>query len=862
VVPGRRRWRMMWQIGNGVAAACVAAAVLVLCAAGFAGVPAIGRALDPGRGAWASAAGGELPKPAVLNAAGLTGPALVSFDPHGIATVQAGRLADAMLALGYLHARLRLTQMDLQRRVAEGRLSQIVGAGALPSDRFELRLGLLRTARREWAALPRNGTEARLLTAYARGVNDYLAQLRSSGQWPAAFSLAGVYPARWTPVDSLAVQGYLAQEIDYTTSPLDYAVLAGSLGLGRTMRWFPVLPAGPGQPFDRGPYRAGRLAPPGAAVASRRATASGSPAVAPSAAVVRSAQAALALSRNLPRGQAARQPLGGAWAVNGPKVRGGGSMLAGTAALPGLFPSGWFQAAVTAPGYDVTGVSLPGLPGIFIGHNKRIAWTLTDAQSQSALYYVERTSRGRAGDYFWHGQWRPMRRLRYAIPVRGGATRQLTVDLTAHGPLLTGAGTAGPAISVDWMGAGGSPDVAVLAGIGAAGNFTQFHAALASWRSPSLTFVYADRGGNIGALTAGSFPIVRAGAPWMPLTGTGAGDVAGLVPYDALPLSYNPAAHVVAAGGQRPVTAAYPYYLGTSANDLDAADRAGADMTVLRRRARLQPASVVPLQTSPGSELAARLLPRLLAAVRHAHLTSAERSAASLLRHWNHQLAPASAAAAIWSVFWPDYLTATFGPWWRAAGVPVLADPAGLGVSPSQAGLAGALEHWTLADPSNPVFRPPGVKAGTTATTALRAAFGAAVAQLTAELHGPPPGWRLDALAAAPVVSAAQVPVLGYGSRAATGPWLVPATAAGAPGLASAAALATSAGAPGWRMIVQLTPGHGGVMAEGIYPGGQSDNPASLWHDNLTARWQAGGYLLMPPAGSAVAGPMRWEFLP
>jgi acyl-homoserine lactone acylase PvdQ len=63
-------------------------------------------------------------------------------------------------------------------------------------------------------------------------------------------------------------------------------------------------------------------------------------------------------------------------------------------------------------------------------------------------------------------------------------------------------------------------------------------------------------------------------------------------------------------------------------------------------------------------------------------------------------------------------------------------------------------------------------------------------------------------------------------------------------------------------MIVQLTPGRGGVMAEGIYPGGQSDNPASLWHDNLTARWQAGGYLLMPPAGSAVAGPTRWEFLP
>ena len=95
-----------------------------------------------------------------------------------------------------------------------------------------------------------------MLTSYAKGVNDYLAQLRANGQWPAEFSLAGVYPARWTPVDSLAIQGYLAQELDYTTSPLDYAVLAGSLGIGRTMRWFPVQAAGPGHPFDPGPYQA------------------------------------------------------------------------------------------------------------------------------------------------------------------------------------------------------------------------------------------------------------------------------------------------------------------------------------------------------------------------------------------------------------------------------------------------------------------------------------------------------------------------------------------------------------------------------------------------------------------------------
>ena len=885
MVPRHRRWRLIRQISNGVAAACVAAAVLGLCAVGFDGVPAIGRALDPGHGAWAAAADAQLPKPEVLAAPGLTGPTLVSFDAHGIATVEAGHLTDAMVALGYLHARFRLTQMDLQRRVAEGRLSQLVGARGLASDEFELRLGLLRTAGREWAAMPKNSLGARLLIAYARGVDDYLAGLRSSGKWPTEFSLAGVYPARWTPVDSLAIQGYLAQQLDYTTSPLDYAVLASSLGIERTMRWLPVQPAGPQHPFDIGPYRSRRLAPAaaasvtahqgggrGAVRVSAGVSASRGPVSLPSAAVVRSAAAALAVTSQTPVGQAAFPPIGSAWAVNGAKVRGGGSMLAGTAGLPGFFPSGWFQVAITAPGFDVTGVSLPGVPAIMVGHNKHIAWTLTSAQSQSALFYVEKTSHAHPGDYLWRGQWRPMRRVRYTIPVRGGPSRKLTAEFTRHGPLVTEPGPAGLAMSVEWTGSGGSPDVAVLAGVGEAVNFTQFHVALGSWHSPAATFIYADRGGNIGAVTAGDFPVVAHGTPWLPLSGTGSEDVTGLIPYAALPLSYNPSGHVVAAAGQQPVSAAYPYYVGTSANDLDAGDSAGAAYTVLGRRSQMSPDGVVALQTSPVSELAAKVVPRLLAALRHARLSAAERQAVSVLGGWNHQMAPASAAAAIWSAFWPEYLSATFGPWWRAARVPVAADPAGLSISAAQTGLAQALVHWTLADQSNPAFAPPGAH-GRTAASVMRIAFGAAVAELTAQFRGGPAGWRLDGPGARSFVSSAQLPLLGYGARAvAASSWLADQQVAGSalpasvstvggasPGVGAAS---PSVGGPGWRMIVRLSAGRRGIMAEGIYPGGQSDNPASAWHDNLTARWQNGGYLLLPSAGTPVTGSMRWEFVP
>ena len=112
------------------------------------------------------------------------------------------------------------------------------GRSDLASDEFELRLGLLRTAQNEWART--TGAARAALLAYAQGVNDDIAEVRASGDWPALFTLTGQYPRAWTPVDSLVVQGVLTQELDYTTGPLDYALLGKSLGAARTADWFPV----------------------------------------------------------------------------------------------------------------------------------------------------------------------------------------------------------------------------------------------------------------------------------------------------------------------------------------------------------------------------------------------------------------------------------------------------------------------------------------------------------------------------------------------------------------------------------------------------------------------------------------------
>lgn len=868
-MPNHPLWRLVRQFGNVIAATCAVLAVIFVCAAGYGGVPALGRVLDPGHGAWTSAAGGKLPASRTLRLPGIAGGATVSFDRNGIAAINAASEGDAMIALGYLHASFRLTEMDLERRLAEGTLAQLAGPSQLASDEFELRLGLLRTAQREWAEMPKNGIEAHLLESYSAGVNDYLVQLRKTRQWPAIYSLAGVYPSDWTPVDSLAVQGDMAQELDYTTTPLDYALLTRSLGLARTMRWFPVLPVTKQHPYDPGPYRARRIAlltttmttaalrassqPVRSAAVAAAVGAAGSASVVPSAGVARASAAILAQTTALPAGQIHGYPDSNAWAANGPKVSGGGSMLAGDPHLPQTLPSVWFEVAISAPGYYVSGVSLPGLPGVLLGHNRHIAWSLTDTQNQATMFYVEKTSPAHPGQYFWRGKWRAMRHVSYTIDVRDGTAAHLTVDETVHGPVMT---HAGQTVSADWMGNVPSPDVAVLQQISVAHDFSQFRAALAGWRAPALNFVYADNRGNIGAISAGYYPIVSHGTPWLPMSGTGADDIAGVIPYAAVPQSYDPPGHVIATANQRPVTGAYPYYIGTTADFFDPGYRASGEYAFLDRRSNMTMSNFASLQNSLVDELAGRVLPSIDKMLRGApaELTPMDSQSLALLRGWNYSMDANSAAASIWWTLWTDYLYRTFEPWWRSARVPVKLDRTGLAVSPGQASLDQVLERWTLTDRANPVFSPPGNPPGTAASV-LRAAFETAVAQLHSKLGGGPSNWAWGKLHSRRFPSLLRARGLGYGPQAAGGdPWSVNA----------ADGLPVSEAGPSWRMIVQPgTAGQSPPTAWGIYPGGQSENPASPWYENLVADWRDGRYLPMPSSGPAtVRGNVLWELEP
>src|SRR6266567_4266789 len=232
----------MRRIANLTAAVLVSAAVLYAAFAGAGPLPALGPTFNPATGAWTMAADAQVTD-RMLRLDGLQQQARVLFEKDGTAHITAQTDHDLFLATGYVHAKFRLFQMDLMRRQGAGRLSEIVGKVALDSDRFELQLGLLRTAQLEWKQLPASDPSRDALLAYAQGVNDRISEAQSTHQLDAMFTLLGYRPQPWTPVDSLLVKGDMTQTLNFTDTPLVMALLNKSLGADLASEWFPVLPS-------------------------------------------------------------------------------------------------------------------------------------------------------------------------------------------------------------------------------------------------------------------------------------------------------------------------------------------------------------------------------------------------------------------------------------------------------------------------------------------------------------------------------------------------------------------------------------------------------------------------------------------
>lgn len=521
---------------------------------------------------WASqpvpALGGELAFP------GLRGPVEVVFDGHAVPHVYARDPDDAWFAAGVLHARERLWQMELYRRVTMGRVSEVLGEAALPVDKRFLTLNLRASAEAEWQrARPEVKTA---LERYAAGVNAVAGGLQSR-QRPLEMQLLGMTPAVWTPVDTLSVGRLLAWRLaENHQSELVRAAVAEKLGqdvvrqlAGRYPADAPTIlgsdtdpptrPAGEGVPAAVPPPLPPPAPPPGAS---------------PSGSDPEMATAAQNLRPRWPPGlewlhPMARRGNSNNWVVSGERTSTGRPLLANDPHLLVEFPSVWYEMHLVAAGLDVIGVTIPGVPFVIIGHNRRVAWGFTNSGADVQDLSLERIDVGRKR-YLSAGGWQPARVTRVEIPVRG-RSRPEAFDVweTPRGPIFAEPGTdweAPPA----WMspGAGEAPAGQVSAyavrwagldgdtassfeRLNRAEDWNGFVAAIDTFDTPSQNIVYADVDGNIGYALSGRLPVRSSGDGTMPISGASGSNWIEGAAAPRLPRVLNPASGYVSSANNQ-----------------------------------------------------------------------------------------------------------------------------------------------------------------------------------------------------------------------------------------------------------------------------------------------------------------------
>ena len=459
----------------------------------------------------------------------VTQPVRVDRDALGVPHIHAKTAEDAWFVQGYTTAEDRMFQMDGLRRLAGGDLAEIIGSSGLDSDHQARRMRMRHIAEAAYLEMPEEDRKA--MQAYARGVNAYIES--HHGRYGMEFTLMGYDPRPWSVVDSLlcGLEMYRTLTDDWKTKLDKQRMLTG----GESDKVAYLFPYRVGWEF-------------------------------------------------MPGGDA--HPGSNAWAVAGARTASGKPELSNDMHLEFNLPGVWHMDHLEAPGMNVSGVALPGLPGIISGHNDRIAWGMTNLGFDVQDLYLERMDL-RTGDYLFEGKVERARAESEAIVIKGRGVEESTNWVTRHGPVLETGGGGNAALTLKWSAAEPGALQVIFPELNRARNWEEFRHALARFGGPGQNFVYADVDGNIGYQATGKLPIRRDYYGDLPVDGSsGKNEWDGFIPFDELPRAYNPPDGLVVTANQNPFPPDYKYHV---AGHFASPYRSQQILDMLRASKKIQP---------------------------------------------------------------------------------------------------------------------------------------------------------------------------------------------------------------------------------------------------------------------------------
>jgi penicillin amidase len=466
---------------------------------------------------------------------GLHHPVNVLRDHWGVPHIYAQDQHDLFFAQGFVASQDRLFQMELWKRLGQGRLAEILGPSMLERDVNARRLRYRGAMAAEYASYSPDTQE--ILEAFTEGINANLRYLTSPGGpgLPVEFRLAGFSPEPWKPEDCILRMAGFPMTGNATRELFDAQLVAlvGAEGAARLLDLDPVVKLDPAPGLDLSGLSADFL-------------------------------------RNLPGSDDRLEfpPEPGVqgsnnWTVSGKLTTTGHPMLANDPHRGIALPSLRYVVHLVAPGWDVIGAGEPALPGVAIGHNQHVAWGITIFAVDQQDLYVETTDPADPLRYKTETGWERMRVEDEEIRIKGKPSVRVEIKFTRHGPVLWEDPAHHRVLALRWVGAEpGTAGYLPSLAIDRVQNWEQFEAAMPRWKLPPENIVYADTAGNIGEHSMGLTPLRKNWSGQLPVPGDQGYEWSGWIPAAKLPHQFNPAAGFVGTANHRMIPEDYPFKVG------------------------------------------------------------------------------------------------------------------------------------------------------------------------------------------------------------------------------------------------------------------------------------------------------------
>ncbi len=756
-------------------------------------IPPLGKFLDPFHGFWQNIEPKGYSGPKELQIAGLKDKVTVVYDSLLIPHIFANNDEDLYLAQGYITAFHRLWQMEFQTYAAAGRLSEFLGDGPngqiLDIDRSSRRLGLGFGASHAVEAMQKDPTTRMVAEKYTEGINQYITTLNYKSL-PLEYKLLDYAPENWTPLKCVLLLKKMAQTLnmgDKDIKMTNALKLFGKETLDllypdRELNVDPIVDNPGGWKFNPIKLDTVPVALPEELIAIKK----------------------------LPN----PDPTIGSnnWAVGGSKTATGSPILCGDPHLNLTLPSIWFAIHLNAPGINTMGVSLPGAPGITIGFNDSIAWSVTNAQRDLTDWFKITFQDSQKNKYKLDEQWVNTKKVVEEIKVRGKAVFYDTVIYTHWGPVTYDESFGGENelknYSFRWISHDESEELLALHKLNRAKNHTEYMKALNHYGSPAQNFVFASVSGDIAMRIQGKYPVRRKDEGKFVLDGSKSSNGwQAFIPNDQNVTSKNPERAFVSSANQYPADSTYPYYVTATSFEVYRNRRINQ---VLRESSNITVQDMIKLQGDNFNLKASECIPVLLSHLDEATLPDSLKSFVAIVKSWNYINDENSEGASYFEAWWTELMPMI---WDEMRNSEVLLD------FPTSYNTIKLLKE----KPELSFFNIQGTPETETAKEVILKSLFSASLKINK--------WKKDNQNENVLWAEYKDSYIGH--------LLPPLRPLGISvkhgGNGSIVNAHSRTHGPSWRMVVSLE--KTGVKTWAVYPGGQSGNPGSYFYDNMVGRW-------------------------